>query len=120
VLKIHGIPVRVFIVPISGFSASTFGETPQLSSPAGGCGVTVCLPDTGFSIEKQIECVGLRATITNVLMRVQMLDGRDLTTLVRPSHRAAQAWHARDHIGVCGKCQRDRVNYELVNACESG
>lgn len=37
---------------------------------------------------KRIEFVGLQATITDVLVRVQMGDGRDLTMLVKPS----QAW----------------------------
>jgi len=37
---------------------------------------------------KRIEFAGLQATITDVLVRVQMADGRDLTMLVRPS----QAW----------------------------
>jgi hydrogenase/urease accessory protein HupE len=35
--------------------------------------------------EKRIEFVGLQATITDVLVRVQMLDGTHSTTLVRPS-----------------------------------
>jgi hydrogenase/urease accessory protein HupE len=34
---------------------------------------------------KRIEFVGLQATITDVLVRVQMLDGTRATTLVRPS-----------------------------------
>jgi len=34
---------------------------------------------------KRIEFVGLQATITDVLVRVQMLDGTHATTLVRPS-----------------------------------
>jgi hydrogenase/urease accessory protein HupE len=34
---------------------------------------------------KRIEFVGLQATITDVLVRVQMLDGTHSTTLVRPS-----------------------------------
>jgi hypothetical protein len=37
---------------------------------------------------KRIEFVGLQATITDVLVRLQMRDGTDSTTLVRPS----QAW----------------------------
>ena len=37
---------------------------------------------------KRIEFVGLQATIADVLVRVQMRDGRESTTLVRP----AQAW----------------------------
>src|SRR5580704_10983992 len=34
---------------------------------------------------KRIEFVGLQATVTDVLVRVQMLDGTHSTTLVRPS-----------------------------------
>ena len=34
---------------------------------------------------KRIEFIGLQATITDVLVRVQMLDGMHATTLVRPS-----------------------------------
>jgi hypothetical protein len=37
---------------------------------------------------KQIEFVGLQATITDVLVRVRLLDGSESTTLVHPS----QAW----------------------------
>ena len=37
---------------------------------------------------KRLEFVGLQATITDVLVRVQMADGRGLTMLVKPS----QAW----------------------------
>ena len=37
---------------------------------------------------KRIEFVGLQASITDVLVRVEMLDGRNWTTIVRPS----QAW----------------------------
>ena len=35
---------------------------------------------------KRIEFPGLQATITDVLIRVEMLDGRNWTTIVRPSH----------------------------------
>jgi hydrogenase/urease accessory protein HupE len=37
---------------------------------------------------KRIEFVGLQASITDVLVRVEMMDGRKWTTIVRPS----QAW----------------------------
>jgi len=37
---------------------------------------------------KRIDFVGLQATITDVLVRVQLLDGRNWSTIVRPS----QAW----------------------------
>jgi hydrogenase/urease accessory protein HupE len=46
---------------------------------------------------KRIEFVGLQATITDVLVRVQMLDGRKWTTVARPSQpwvaiSASQTW----------------------------
>jgi len=49
----------------------------------------MCFPNAGYSIEKQIECVGLQATIMDVLMRVQMLVGNYLSTLIRPSRPRA-------------------------------
>jgi len=42
----------------------------------------------------------LQATIMDVLMRVQMLDGSYLTTLIQSSRPPAPVWHARDHVGV--------------------
>ena len=98
-LKIYGIPVRVFTDLISGFSASTFGETPNFRLWLPGA-VSQCASPTGNSTEKQIECFGLQATSTDVLMRVQMLDGSYLTTLIQPSRPRSSAWHARDHVGV--------------------
>ena len=44
--------------------------------------------DSGGLTGKRLEFVGLQATITDVLVRVQLADGRNLTMLVRPS----QAW----------------------------
>lgn len=46
---------------------------------------------------RRIEFVGLQLTITDVLVRVELLDGRHWTTIVRPSQpwieiAAAQAW----------------------------
>ena len=48
---------------------------------------------------KRIEFVGLQLTITDVLVRVEMLDGRSWTTIARPSQpwieiAASQAWWA--------------------------
>jgi hydrogenase/urease accessory protein HupE len=48
---------------------------------------------------KRIEFVGLQGTITDVLVRVEMLDGRKWTTIVRPSQpwieiAASQSWGA--------------------------
>jgi hydrogenase/urease accessory protein HupE len=44
--------------------------------------------DSGGLAGKRLQFVGLQATITDVLVRVRMVDGRDLTVLVKPS----QAW----------------------------
>jgi hydrogenase/urease accessory protein HupE len=57
--------------------------------------------DTGSSglAGRRIEFPGLQMTITDVLVRVEMLDGRTWTTIVRPSHpwveiTASQTWLA--------------------------
>jgi len=51
---------------------------------------------------KQIEFVGLQATITDVLVRVQMLDGTYSTTLVRPSKPRAEIAASRGHLAIAG------------------
>ena len=48
VLKIYGIPVRVFTEPMSGFSASTFRETPNSGLRPAEAASQWCLPDTGI------------------------------------------------------------------------
>jgi hydrogenase/urease accessory protein HupE len=53
---------------------------------------------------KRVDFVGLQGTITDVLVRVQLLDGRSWSTIVRPS----QAWiditpnQGRRRLGVAG------------------
>jgi hydrogenase/urease accessory protein HupE len=50
----------------------------------------------------RIEIVGLQATITDVLVRVQMLDGTYSTTLVRPSKPWIEIATSRNSLGVAG------------------
>ena len=49
---------------------------------------------------KRIEFVGLQATITDVLVRVQALDGAHTTTLVRPSHPWVEIAPSQELAGV--------------------
>jgi hydrogenase/urease accessory protein HupE len=51
---------------------------------------------------KSIEFIGLQATITDVLVRVQMHDGTYSTTLVRPSHPRIEIAAARGSLAVAG------------------
>jgi hypothetical protein len=74
-LKIYGIPVRVFTEPISGLPHRLSGKPLIPASGRRARCHSSAFPDAGYSIEKQVECVGLQATITDVVVRVQMLDG---------------------------------------------
>jgi hydrogenase/urease accessory protein HupE len=51
---------------------------------------------------KRIELVGLQATITDVLVRMQMRDGTDSTTLVRPSQAWVEMAVSRGLLAVAG------------------
>jgi hydrogenase/urease accessory protein HupE len=51
---------------------------------------------------KRIEFVGLQATITDVLVRMQMRDGTDSTTLVRPSQAWVEVAASRGLLAVAG------------------
>jgi hydrogenase/urease accessory protein HupE len=51
---------------------------------------------------KRIEFVGLQATITDVLVRMQMLDGTNSTTLVRPSQAWVEVAVSRGLLAVAG------------------
>lgn len=51
---------------------------------------------------KRIEFVGLQATITDVLVRVEMLDGRKWTTIVRPSQPWVEISASQSWLGVAG------------------
>lgn len=50
----------------------------------------------------RIEIVGLQATITDALVRIQMLDGSYSTTLVRPSKPWVEVATSRGSLGVAG------------------
>ena len=51
---------------------------------------------------KRIEFVGLQATITDVLVRVQLLDGTHTTTLVHPSHAWVEVAASQGIASVAG------------------
>jgi hypothetical protein len=51
---------------------------------------------------KRIEFVGLQATITDVLVRVQLLDGSESTTLVHPSKAWMEVARSRGLLAVAG------------------
>jgi hypothetical protein len=51
---------------------------------------------------KRIDFVGLQATITDVLVRVRMLDGSESTTLVHPSHAWMEVTGSRGFLSVAG------------------
>ncbi len=51
---------------------------------------------------KRIEFIGLQVTITDVLVRVQMLDGRKWTTIVRPSQPWVEIAASQSWLGVAG------------------
>lgn len=51
---------------------------------------------------KRIEFVGLQATITDVLVRVELLDGRSLTTIVHPSQSWVEIAPSQGHLAVVG------------------
>ena len=51
---------------------------------------------------KRIEFLGLQATITDALVRVQMLDGTRSTTLVHPSHPWVEIATSQGPLGVAG------------------
>jgi hydrogenase/urease accessory protein HupE len=57
--------------------------------------------DSGMA-GKRIEFVGLQATITDVLVRVQMLDGSHSTTLVHPSRPWVEVAVSRGLMAVAG------------------
>ncbi len=51
---------------------------------------------------KRIEFLGLQATITDVLVRVQMIDGRKWTTIARPSQPWVEIAASQTWLGVAG------------------
>jgi|HubBroStandDraft_5_1064220.scaffolds.fasta_scaffold08228_3 hypothetical protein len=57
---------------------------------------------TGGLTGKQIQFVGLQGTITDVLVRVELLDGRNWTTIIRPSQPWVEITSARGRWAVAG------------------
>jgi hypothetical protein len=51
---------------------------------------------------KRIDFVGLQGTITDVLVRVELLDGRKLTTMVHPSQAWMEVAPAQGRLAVIG------------------
>src|SRR6476646_11055907 len=51
---------------------------------------------------KRIDFVGLQATITDVLVRVRLLDGSESTTVVRPSKAWMEVTGAQSILAVAG------------------
>jgi hypothetical protein len=51
---------------------------------------------------KRIEFVGLQGTITDVLVRVELLDGRKWTTIVHPSHAWFEVTPSQGKLAVAG------------------
>ncbi len=63
---------------------------------------------------KRIEFVGLQATITDVLVCVQMLDGTSTTTLVRPSRPWTEIAMSRGILAVSGAYLLHGVEHILL------
>jgi hypothetical protein len=57
---------------------------------------------TGGLTGRQIQFVGLQGTITDVLVRVELLDGRNWTTIIRPSQPWVEITSARGRWAVAG------------------
>jgi hydrogenase/urease accessory protein HupE len=62
---------------------------------------------------KRIEFVGLQATVTNVLVRVQMLDGTRSTSLVRPSEPWVDVVTRQGHLSVVGAYVTEGIEHIL-------
>lgn len=63
---------------------------------------------------KRIEFVGLQATITDVLVRVQMLDGKHSTTLVRPSEPWVDIATSQGPLAVAGAYLAHGIEHILL------
>jgi hypothetical protein len=62
---------------------------------------------------KRIEFLGLQATITNVLVRVQMLDGTHTTTMVKPSQPWVDITASQGPLAVAGAYLRQGIEHIL-------
>jgi hydrogenase/urease accessory protein HupE len=65
---------------------------------------------------KRIEFPGLQATITDVLVRVEMLDGRKWTTIVRPSQPWMEIAASQTWIGVAATYIVEGIRHILFGA----
>lgn len=65
---------------------------------------------------KRIEFPGLQVTITDVLVRVEMLDGRKWTTIVRPSQPWVELAASQTWIGVSGTYIVEGIRHILFGA----
>ncbi len=65
---------------------------------------------------KRIEFPGLQFTITDVLVRVEFLDGRKLTTIVRPSQPWLEIAASQTWVGVAGTYILQGIRHILFGA----
>ncbi len=65
---------------------------------------------------KRIEFVGLQVTITDVLVRVEMLDGRKWTTIARPSQPWVKIGASQTWLQVAGNYVVEGVRHILFGA----
>ena len=65
---------------------------------------------------KRIEFPGLQLTITDVLVRIELLDGRKLTTIVHPSQAWVEVAASQTWIGVAGTYILQGVRHILFGA----
>lgn len=65
---------------------------------------------------KRIEFAGLQATITDVLVRVEMLDGRKTTTIVHPSQPWVEIAATQSTLGVTGTYIVQGIRHILFGA----
>ncbi len=65
---------------------------------------------------KRIEFLGLQATITDVVVRVEMLDGRKWTTIVHPSQPWVELAASQTRLGVMGTYIVQGIRHILFGA----
>ncbi len=65
---------------------------------------------------KRIEFAGLQVTITDVLVRVEMLDGRNWTTIARPSQPWVEIGASQTWLGVAGNYIVEGIRHILFGA----
>jgi hypothetical protein len=71
---------------------------------------------TGGLGGKRIEFAGLQGTITDVLVRMELLDGRSWTTIVRPSQAWIEITPAQGKLAVSGTYVVEGVRHILFGA----